>query len=212
MVKHLIEVRFSIRLHSTFKMHLIEGSYKMLSRYFWMICVEMIVYSGCVGLWMEFLDWVGQEVFTVDSNRSRCDIKTDEHLLPTGRSKPLLLHILFSSDQKHIISSSLLMSLNSFGYTRWQRMACWQRRECWGSKVWACCCYTWACPSAWLCCESPFCPGRVTCCCSPHFTSSHFNMSRWVSTSAHYDHQSGLSSFHGKKNTYIFITKMKKKF
>lgn len=40
---------------------------------------------------MEFLDGVGQEIFTVDSSRSWPDIKTDEHLLPKGRKANMIL-------------------------------------------------------------------------------------------------------------------------
>lgn len=178
----------------------------MLSKYFWMICVEVFVYLGSIGLWMEFLDWVGQEIFTVDSSRSWRDLKTDEHLLSKGRTRPLLLQILSSSDEIHLILSSFLMFLNSFGCEHWQPMASWQQVECWGSKVWVCCCYIWACPSPWLCCESPVCAGLVTCCCSPHFTFSHFKMFRWVSTFGYYYHHRVFVQLYWK-NEHIFITK-----
>lgn len=48
---------------------------------------------------------MGQEIFTVDSNRSRCDIKTDEHLLPTGRSKPpaAAAHITLIRSKAHYL-------------------------------------------------------------------------------------------------------------
>lgn len=37
---------------------------------------------------------MGQEIVAVDSNRSWRDIKTDEHLLPKGRERALLLQLL----------------------------------------------------------------------------------------------------------------------
>lgn len=49
----------------------------------------LLFVSGPVRLWVEFLDWVGQEVFAVDSDWSWRDIATDQHLLSQGRKQLL---------------------------------------------------------------------------------------------------------------------------
>lgn len=153
---------------------------------------------------MEFLDWVGQEIFIVDSNMPWHDIKTNEHLLPKGRLLPLLLNNYFLQ-VKYTLSCAhfRFYFANSFGSKRWQSMASWQRLECWASKVWVCCCYIWACPLLWLCCKSPFCPGLVTCCCSPHFTSSHCKMFRLVPTSGWHCHKGFLSAWRDKYHWFF---------
>lgn len=53
---------------------------------------------------MEFLDRVGQEIVTVDSNRSWRDIETDEHLLPKGRERAPAAAVIITLQWKDILS------------------------------------------------------------------------------------------------------------